>query len=126
MAGKMTDKQCNDAGLALVFIVLLMALYGNWAWALPVAAALVLLLMIIPWSFAPWARAWFGLSHAIGSMMSRVLLTLVFFVVVAPIAALRRMMGKDPMRLKQWKAGDGSVFREREGEVAPADLEHMF
>lgn len=123
---KTTDKQCNDAGLALVFIALLVALTGRFSWALPLAAGLTLLLMISPRPFALWARAWFGLSHALGTVVSKVLLAVVFYVVVLPIGVLRRMMGKDSMRLGQWKKGDGSVFRERGGKVGPADLEQMF
>lgn len=123
---KMTNKQCNDAGLALVFIALLVALVGRYAWALPLAAGLTLLLMISPRPFALWARAWFGLSHVLGTVVSKILLSVVFYVVVLPIGALRRMLGKDSMRLKQWKQGEGSVFREREGKVGAADLEHMF
>ncbi len=122
---KMTDKQCNDAGLALVFIALLAALSGV-AWALPTAAGLTLLLMISPRPFALWARAWFGLSHVLGTVVSKILLSVVFFAVVLPIGALRRAMGKDSMRLAQWKKGEGSVFRLREGKVGPGDLEHMF
>jgi len=123
---KMTNKECNDAGLALVFIALLTALIGKYSWALPLAVGLTLLLMISPRPFALWARGWFGLSHVMGTIVSKVLLTLVFFTIVLPIALVRRMMGKDTMRLGLWKNGDGSVFRVRGGRVTASDLEQMF
>lgn len=119
-------KQAGDAGLALVFIALLTAIIGGYDWAVLAAAALTLLLMISPAPFAPWARLWFGLSHAIGTVVSKVLLSLVFYGLVTPVGLLRRAMGKDPMRADQWKAGDASVFRVRDEQVAPEDLERMF
>lgn len=123
---KLTDKQCSDAGLALVFIALLTALFGSFSWSIPVATALTLLLMIWPRAFAPFGVFWFGLSHALGMVMSKILLSIVFYALVLPIGLVRRMMGADSMQMKQWKAGDGSVFRVRGETVAPSDLEHMF
>lgn len=122
----LSSKQCNDAGLALVFIMLLVALFSSYTWALPAAAALTLLLMIWARAFAPFAVLWFGLSHAMGTVMSKVLLSIVFYVLVLPIGTVRRLMGADSMRIKQWKTGSDSVFRVRDEVVKPEDLEHMF
>jgi hypothetical protein len=122
----LTPRQCSDAGLALVFVFLLLALFGGQGWAVSAAAAATLLLMTVPGAFKPFALAWFGLSHALGSVMSRLLLTLIFFLVVTPMAALRRALGKDPMRLAQWKAGQGSVFTVRDATVRAEDLERPF
>jgi hypothetical protein len=122
----MTPKQCTDAGLALVFIFLLVALVGRKDWAVLAAAAATLLLMTAPAVFKPFAVAWFGLSHLLGSVMSRLLLSLVFFGVVTPVAVLRRALGKDPMRLRQWKAGQDSVFTVRDATITAQDLERPF
>jgi len=128
-AGRMaalTPKQCTDAGLALVFVFLLVALLGRQSWAVLAAAAATLVLMTVPAVLKPFAVAWFGLSHALGTVMSRLLLTLVFFLVVTPMAVLRRALGKDPMRLRQWKAGQDSVFTVRDTTVQAEDLERPF
>lgn len=128
-AGRMaalTPKQCTDAGLALVFVFLLVALLGHRPWAVWAAAAATLLLMTVPAVFKPFAVAWFGLSHALGTVMSKLILSLAFFLVVTPVAALRRALGKDPMRLHQWKAGQDSVFTVRDATVRAEDLERPF
>lgn len=122
----MTPKQCNDAGLALVFILLLVALLGRQGWALPAAVACTLLVMTFPAAFRPFAVLWFGLSHAMGAVVSKLLLAVVFFAVVTPVALLRRVLGKDPMRLRLWKAGQDSVFTIRNVTVQAADLERPF
>lgn len=122
----LTPRQCTDAGLALVFVFLLLALLGGQGWAVAAATAATLLLMTAPAVFKPFAVAWFGLSHAMGTVMSRLILSLAFFLVVTPVAVLRRVLGKDPMRLRQWKAGQDSVFTIRDVKVQAADLERPF
>jgi hypothetical protein len=58
--------------------------------------------------------------------MSRVILTVVFFLVVTPIAVIRRLCGADALQLKKWKQGRGSVFVVREGPVQGKDMENPY
>jgi hypothetical protein len=47
---------------------------------------------------ARWFHArWMKLAHALGYVNSRIILTAVYFVVITPIGALRRMLGRDPL-----------------------------
>ncbi len=68
------------------------------------------------------AVLWFGFSHLLGTIMSKVLLTLIFILVVTPIAIIRRLMGKDPMQLRRFKAGSESVMVERNHTFVAADI----
>jgi len=122
----MTRRQAVDSGLALVLITLLIAWLGRQAWALSVAVALVLLLMVWPSAFKPFAACWLGLSHLLGSIMSRVVLTVVFFLVVTPVGLLRRALGKDSLRLRAFRGGDASVFTVRDHHVQASDLERPY
>ncbi len=122
----MTRRQAVDSGLALVFMVLLAAWLGRATWAVPTAVALVLLLMVWPSAFKPFAALWLGLSHLLGGVMSPALLTIVFFLVVTPVGLLRGAMGKDSLRLKAFKNGEASVFRVRDHRVQASDLERPY
>ncbi len=119
-------EQCKDAGLALILVLLLVVRIGGYAKLLPFAILATLLLMIWPKLFKPFAMLWFGLSELLGTVMSKVVLTIIFFVVVSPIALLRKMGGKDSLKLKQWRLGKDSVFRTRDEVVTPEDLQNMF
>jgi len=121
-----TPKQAADSGLALVLIALLAHLFGGLAWAVPAAVVLVLLLMTVPRVFGPFARFWFGFSHLLGAVTSKIILTIVFFLLVTPVGLARRAAGKDTLRLGQWRSGSGSVFTVRDRAVEPADLENLF
>lgn len=123
---KPTIDQCKDAGLALILILLLFIAIGKYARLAPWAVLVTLLLMIRPQFFKPWAALWFGLSELLGTVMSKVVLSILFFGIVTPIALIRKARGADAMRMKQWKSGAESVFRIRNVKVVAADLEKMF
>ncbi len=118
--------QCKDAGLALILVLLLVVKIGGYDKVLPFVILATLLLMIWPKLFKPFAMLWFGLSELMGTVMSKVILTVIFFLVVSPIALLRKIGGKDSLKLKQWRNNKDSVFRVRDELVTPEDLQNMF
>jgi len=71
----------------------------DWpAWPWIVAALLWLLALVRPlwlrWIF----RAWMGFGLLAGRVMTPLVLGVVFFVMIAPMAMVRRLKGKDPLR----------------------------
>ena len=70
------------------------------------------------------SHAAFGLS--LGKIMSSVLLSVVYLVIVLPVAALRRLMGKDSLRLRQWRSGSESCFIVREHSYTAEGLKHPY
>lgn len=123
-----TKEQCKDTGLAVVLIFLLLALFlrdeGRVIKPAFVAVAMVIhvLNMIAPRLYHWPAVVWFGFSHVLGTVMSKVILTIVFVLVVTPIAVIRRMMGKDALKLKAFKAGSASVMVERNHTFTATDI----
>lgn len=59
--------------------------------------SLLLGALVYPRALAPVERGWSLLAHALGFVNTRILLALVFFVVLAPIALVMRAIGKDPL-----------------------------
>jgi hypothetical protein len=116
----------RDTGMAMVLLLLLSLL--KWGRTELLVAALIALVvtMIAPQAFRPLAVVWFGLAHVLGAVMSRVLLSLVFGLVVTPIGLLRRAFGMDTMRLRAFKAGDESVMTVRNHTFTAGDLEKPY
>jgi hypothetical protein len=50
----------------------------------------------------------------------------VFFGIVTPIATVRRLLGKDSLKLRAFKAGQDSVMVERNHRFIGADLERPY
>lgn len=123
---KITVEQCKDSGLALVLISLIC--YQAWKLEIFIILAMIFLIvaMTYPLIFQPFARFWFALSTALGTVVSKIILGILFFVIVLPIGMVRRVLGKDSMRIKSWKRGTESVFRTREHRFTAKDLEHPY
>jgi len=119
---KATPEQAKDTGMAMVLICLLLGYWGKFPKFLPVSLVLLLITMAWPNAFKPLAGLWFGLSHLLSRVVSRIILTILFFLVVTPIGLIRRLMGADALQLKKWKQGQDSVFVVREGAVQGKDL----
>ncbi len=83
------------------------ALIALWAWlhdhpALPWAAGVSLILALLatlaPAWLQPLNRAWMALGHLLGRIVSPIIMALIYFGVVTPIALIARARGVDPMR----------------------------
>lgn len=118
--------QCRDSGMALVLICLICF----QVWKIPALVLLAIIFLIIdmtyPPIFKPFAILWFALSTALGTVVSKIILTVLFFGIVLPVGLVRRVMGKDAMQIKAWKASRKSVFRIREHRFGTKDLEHPY
>ncbi|MCK5850500.1 MAG: hypothetical protein KAH23_06250 [Kiritimatiellae bacterium] len=122
-----TKDKARDAGLAVVLVLLIIMHFRHSTELLPVAIAALVLTMVCPQFFKWFAYLWFGLAHVLGTVMSKLLLTLVFFVVVTPVAVVRRMMGKDAMKIGMWKtAGDVSAFSVENRKYLYRDIEKPY
>ncbi len=121
-----SKEQAKDTGMAMTLILLLTGLISGNALFYQLAIPVLVLDMIAPMIFYPVAVVWLGLSHLLGTVMSKVLLTLVFAWIVTPMALYRRMIGKDALQLKAFRKSSASVMRERNHRYEAADLEKPY
>ena len=123
---KITAEKCKDSGLALVLICLICFLVWDQPYLLVLAIVFLLVAMTYPPIFKPFARVWFALSTALGTVVSKVILAVLFYGLVLPVGLVRRALGKDAMRINCWKRGSESVFRTRDHRFVAADLDHPY
>jgi len=121
-----TTGQIRDTGMAIVLLLLILAASRKREGYLFAAMALHVLNMIAPKIYRPIAVIWLGFSDLLGAMVSRILLSIVFFAVVTPISLLRRLFGKDSLKLRTFKAGRDSVMVERNHVFVAQDLERPY
>lgn len=69
-------------------------------WAVVVAAVVFLVALAFPRCLAPLNRIWHRLGLLLHACISPVILALVFYTTVTPIGLVRRLLGKDPLRLQ--------------------------
>ena len=123
---KYNNDKCRDSGLALTLILLIAALGSKNSALVGSAIIALVLVMTAPRLFKPLAIFWFSMSQFMSAVVSKILLTMVFFLLLTPIGLLRRWGGKDRMGLKKWKRNNLSAFVERNHHFSAADLERPF
>ena len=101
-------KLSSDRSFGIVFTLVFLAV-GVWVvsggqskgWFFFVSAALFLVVAIArPSILGPLNRAWAKFGLLLGQVFNPLLLGVVFFLVITPIAVIRRLLGKDSLRLK--------------------------
>ncbi|MBD3377129.1 hypothetical protein GF406_19020 [candidate division KSB1 bacterium] len=120
---KSSREQAKDTGMALAFLCLLLWVFTEQSVFPKLAAVLLLFDMIMPSLFKPFAVLWFGLAHVLGSVVSRLLLSLIFFVIVTPVGILRKIMGYDSLKLTAFKKQQCSVLTDRNQTYSARHIE---
>ena len=119
-------EQAKDTGLAMVLILLLSVYLGRKEYLMLPAILVLVLTMTWPAFFTPLARVWFGLSHIMGTVVSKIVLSVVFFVVATPVGFFRRLGGSDAMRQKDWGKKGESAFVTRDHRFVKEDVEKPY
>ena len=118
-------------GGVFIGIAALIAWRHGWTltpWAIGfggVGSVLVLLGLVAPAVLRPAFRVWMGLAVVLGFVMTRVLLTLVFVLLVVPIGLALRLAGKDLLRLRLDRQAD-SYWLPREPAGGAERLERYY
>ncbi len=123
---RMTKDQSRDTGMAMVLLVLIFYVKtrrDGYLWA---AVVLHVVNMIVPRIYAPVAILWLGLSHVLGTVMSKILLSILFFGLVTPIGLLRRLLGKDSLKLNEFKASQESAMLVKNHLFVGSDIEKPY
>jgi len=126
MKTKFTTQENTGSGLALVLVLLLWGIAAKQGIILRIAALCILLLMAKPSLFYPFTVVWLNLSDVAGRITSRLLLTMIYFVIVLPVALVRKAAGIDTLKLRQFKKSNLSAFIVRDHEFTREDMANPF
>jgi Saxitoxin biosynthesis operon protein SxtJ len=70
-------------------------------WALGIAAVFMVLALLWTAALAPLNNLWTKLGILLYKIVNPIVMALLFYMTVTPIALLMRMLGKDPLRLRR-------------------------
>ena len=118
--------QMKDTGMAMVLILLLTGFFFDKNILFKIALISLLINMIVPKFYYPFAIIWLGFSRILGTVVSKILLSIVFFLIVTPIGVIRRVLGYDSLKLKEFKLGSDSVMTIRNKTFAGKDIEKPY
>jgi predicted membrane metal-binding protein len=95
-------------------------------WAGAVAAAFLVVSFVAPKLLKPLNRLWFLVGMALHHVVTPVVMGLLFFVTVTPIAVILRLMGKDPLGLKRDTAATSYWIVRQPPGPAPGSMRRQF
>jgi len=121
-----TKEQSKDTGMAMVLLLLLSSTALKREGFVMLATIALMVDMTWPQLYRPVAVVWLGVSHVLGTVVSKILLTLVFFVVVTPIGLTRKLLGIDSLKLKSFRCGEDSVMTVRNHTFTGQDMEKPY
>lgn len=121
-----SKKQASDTGMALVLILLLIGLFTQNNLYYKIAIPVLIINMIFPMFYYLFAVIWFGFSQLLGTVVSKIILTIVYILLVIPVGIFRRLIGKDSLQLSEFKKGNNSVMKTRNYNFSSKDIEYPY
>ena len=119
-------KQSSDTGMAVVLILLLVGLFTQNDTYYKIAIPVLVVNMTFPKFFYPFAILWLGFSQILGTIVSKVILSIVFIVMIIPVGLMRRLLGKDTLKLFEFKKTNSSVMKSRDVYFTSEDIEKPY
>lgn len=125
-------RELRDFGMILAAgIMLLFGVLFPWLgerpvpnWVLIAGGSIYLLALIIPIVLFPVHWLWMKLGAVLGWINTRILLSLIFYLVLLPAGLFMRLFGKDPMARRF--DSSASSYRIASKPIASKNLENPF
>lgn len=121
-----SKKEASDTGMALVLISLLIGNFTQSIIYFKIAIALLIMNMTFPMFYYPFAIIWLGLTNLMGAIVSKIVLSVIYLIIVVPTGRIRRLMGKDSLNLNAFKKNKGSVMVTRDYKFSSKDIENPY
>lgn len=103
---KIDKKTLRNFGL--LFFVVLIAMAGlsywkgrsNWPWFIGGSGLFLILGLFLPFLLKPFYKVWMIFAFLLGWVMTRIIVSLAFFLIFTPVGFVFRVMGKDLLNEK--------------------------
>ncbi|GAA4408725.1 hypothetical protein GCM10023187_31070 [Nibrella viscosa] len=124
--GKLAMNTTEKVKAQLVIVTGLLVLYFVFksVWLLYAAVAVGVVSLAIPVIGDFLVRMWFKLAEVLGAVNGKIILSLLFYVFLFPIAVLYRLSTKNPLAVK--RSAEKSMYAERNHTYTKDDLEHTW
>ena len=117
-----SDRKFGVAFATFLSFVAILAALKNWGW-MPCVAALTgsaligAITLTVPSKLAALNRSWFYAGEVMGKIVSPVVLGVIFFGLLTPIALVSRLFGRDELQLRSRAAGSYWIRRDPSGSM---------
>jgi apolipoprotein N-acyltransferase len=120
----MSNSDKRSAQLVIVTGFLVLYLLIDVKWLLYVSLIVGIGSIASSWIGNLIVKGWFGIAKILGWINTRILLFLVFYIFLFPMAILSRLFKKDSLQMRKGKRD--SLFIVRNHEYTKKDLENIW
>jgi MFS family permease len=112
--GPKTPQELRKFGFIMAVAFLLITAFLMWRgrhfgwYTLGASLFFTLTALIVPWALEPIEKGWMWFGEKMSVVMTFVLLSLLYFLVITPIGLALRLFGKDLLALK--RRGDETTY----------------
>lgn len=121
-----SKKKNVEFGLLALLACIIINLYHPNRQIEMVMLIITLITLVVPVAFSPFTYCWFGFIKILAAINSIIILALLFILIVIPVGIIRKWMGIDHLKLRQFKKGNETVFKERNHLYKAIDIKHSF
>jgi cytochrome b subunit of formate dehydrogenase len=129
---KADKKELRKFGLTVGAVLLIISGFLFWkqraafTYFAVSGGALIVFGLLAPTALKPLFRVWMSFAVIMGFIMTRVILTVIYFFLFTPIALVLKLLGKDLLE-ERWDKTATSYWIKRKPEpFDPAAVERMF
>jgi hypothetical protein len=133
VSGAVTNAQARKSALLVAAVLLGIAAWNLYRGRTTVVlvfgasgAALVVAGLLVPPAARAFHTAWMRFAAALGHVNSRVLLTLVYYLVVTPYGVVTRLVGRDPLRRRGPGTGESHWVERKTTRQPREQFERLF
>ncbi len=112
-------RKVREFGIGLLVVLAALSLIRLWrghephfAWFLGIGGAVALAAIFVPRAVRPVYRGWMVIARGLLWFNTRLLLSLVFFVLLTPLAIVFRILRRDPLE-RSFDPGAPSYWKKR-------------
>ena len=98
----------------------------SWSWTGGIALFFLAAALLHPAALAPLNRLWLKFAFLLHRVVNPIVMAFVFFGTVLPIGLVRRVLGKDPLRLKRQPDANSYWIDRRPPGPAPKSMKDQF
>lgn len=123
-AAKLPSERSFGALFVAVFAGLAAyGVYRNWDRLLITlagiaSATLLLVTLVAPGALAPLNKAWFQFGLLLGRIVSPIVVGILFFALITPVAVATRLLKRDALHLKRQRIGSYWINRQPPGPAS--------
>lgn len=122
----MNKRKNTEFGIVLTLVLLVTGLVSGAVIWFKISVFALLVSVLAPVVYTPLSWLWFGFGQLTERWFSSIILTLVFYLVVTPVALFRKSFSEDTFRLRSFKKHKNSAFLAKDKTFGKDDLDKQY